>query len=71
MVVQSVCEAGTHKVSQPPSQSERSKGSQSDGCIQSQSVGQIIETDGDEEIKVGELDGPAVQMAVETDPSPS
>lgn len=53
------------------SQSERSKASQSDGRIQSQSVGQVSETDGDEEIKVGELDGAAVQMAVETDPSPS
>lgn len=32
--------------------------------MQSQSVGQVGEADGDEEIKVGELDGPVVQMAV-------
>ena len=34
-------------------------------------MGQVSETDGDEEIKVGEVDGAAVQMAMETDPSPS
>lgn len=53
------------------SQSERFKASQSDGHTQSQSVGQVMETDGDEDIKVGELDGAVVQMAVETDSSPS
>lgn len=48
-----------------------SKASQSEGRTQSQSVGQVSETDGDEEIKVGVLDGAGVQMAMETDPRPS
>lgn len=44
---------------------------QSDARTQSQSVGQVSEADGDEEIKVGVLDGAGVQMAMETDPRPS
>lgn len=43
----------------------------SDACTQSQSVGQVSKADGDEEIKVGVLDGAGVQMAMETDPRPS
>lgn len=43
--------------------------SQSNGRAQSQSVGRVSQTDGDEEIKVGEVDGAAVQMAAEPVPS--
>lgn len=34
-------------------------------------MGQVSVTDGDEEIKVGGLDGPTIHMAMETDPSSS
>lgn len=61
----------THEPSLLPCQSVTEMYSESDARIQSQSMGQVSQTDGDEEIKVGELDGAAVQMATETDPSPS